>query len=235
MKTVTYRFIFGENKEKTFVFNWNGEKFDLEGAEKLSVLPAWTDLDFCKCPNCPLDSSKVKTCPFAESLVSMVKYFDGLKSFEKVFLEVEMENKKTSQNTTVQKGVSAMMGMVSAVSGCPHLSFFKPMAYFHLPLADKENTLYRAASMYLLAQYFLVKEGKKHEIDLKGLNRIYKNIGVVNSSIADRLREASDTDSAINAIVTLDIYAKTVPIHIDTSLSSLKDLFSPYFIYDILD
>jgi hypothetical protein len=235
MKTVGYRFIFGEGREKSFIFVWNDGRFELEGAEKTAVLPAWTDLDFCKCPNCPLDSAKVRSCPFAVALVNMVKYFDGMKSFDKVHLEVEMEGKKISQATTVQKGVSAMMGMVSAVSGCPHLSFFKPMAYFHLPLADKESTIYRAASMYLLAQYFLVKEGKKHEVDLKGLNKIYKNIGIVNSSIADRLREASDTDSAINALVTLDIYAKTVPVHIDTSLSSLRDLFEPYFIYDILD
>ncbi|HXK50606.1 MAG TPA: hypothetical protein PKW56_09080, partial [Clostridiales bacterium] len=102
-------------------------------------------------------------------------------------------------------------------------------------LADKENTIYRATSMYLLAQYFLAKEGKKHEIDLTGLNTIYTNAATVNSAMADRLRDASKTDSAINAIVTLDIYAKTVPMHIDASLSSLRDLFSPYFNYPISD
>jgi hypothetical protein len=31
----------------------------------------------------------------------------------------------------------------------------KPMARFHLPLASEEETIYRATTMYLLAQYFL--------------------------------------------------------------------------------
>jgi len=87
--------------------------------------------------------------------------------------------------------------------------------------------------MYLLAQYFLAKDGRKHEIDLNGLNAIYKNLSIVNSSVADRLREASETDSAINAIITLDIFTKTVPLHISSSLSSLRDLFESYFNYDI--
>ncbi|MBN2856911.1 MAG: hypothetical protein JXN63_00770 [Candidatus Delongbacteria bacterium] len=234
LKTIEYIFRFDDGTKKDFLFEWDKDTVELKGIKSLSELPAWTDLDFHKCSHCPLDSSKVKSCPLAASLVNMVQYFDGLKSFEKVHLQVNMEGKSITQDSTVQKAVSAMMGLVSAVSGCPHLAFFKPMAYFHLPLADKENTIYRAASMYLLAQYFLAKEGKNHEVDLKGLNKIYKNISVVNSSMADRIREASETDSAINAIVTLDIYAKTAPFYIDSSLKNLKNLFGSYFNYDIL-
>lgn len=234
MKTIEYIFKLVDGREKNFLFEWDSDTVELKGIKSLTELPEWTDLEFHKCPHCPLDHKKVKNCPLAASLVNMVRYFDGLKSFEKVHLQVIMEGKTISQDSTVQKAVSAMMGLVSAVSGCPHLAFFKPMAYFHLPLADKENTIYRAASMYMLAQYFLAKDGKKHEVDLKGLNKIYKNISIVNSSMADRLREASETDSAINAIVTLDIYAKTAPFYIDSSLKHLKNLFSSYFNYDIL-
>ncbi|MBU4486294.1 MAG: hypothetical protein KKD38_05145 [Candidatus Delongbacteria bacterium] len=235
MKTIEYKFMFKDGREKIFKFQWDNDKFELVGIKPTTRLPIWTDLDFNKCPNCPLDSEKIKSCPMAVALVDLVKYFDGMKSFEKVYLEVEMDGKKISQETTVQKALSVMMGLVSAVSGCPHTSFFKPMAYFHLPFADKENTIYRATSMYLLAQYFLAKDGKDFDKELKGLNKIYKNMTIVNTSVAERLREASRTDSSINAIVTLDIYAKTVPIHIDSSLSTLKNLFDSYFIYDISD
>jgi hypothetical protein len=233
MKTIDYKFIFSDGREKEFNFQWDKDRLELSGAKPSDQLPSWTELDVCKCPNCPLLSATTRYCPLAVSLVNLVKYFDGMKSFEKVYLEVTLEGKKISQDTSVQKAVGAMMGLVSAVSGCPHLAFFKPMAYFHLPLADKENTIYRATSMYLLAQYFLAKEGRKHEIDLNGLNKIYKNISIVNSAVADRLREASETDSTINAIITLDIFAKTVPMHIGSSLSSLRDLFEAYFNYDI--
>ncbi|MFO7810435.1 MAG: hypothetical protein R6V47_03580 [Candidatus Delongbacteria bacterium] len=233
MKDIEYIYTFKNGRTKNFQFEWDRNSLELKGVKPVSDLPGWTDLEFHQCPNCPLQTATVKKCPLAVSLVNMVRFFDDLKSFHKVHLTVKMDNKEISQHTTVQKAVSAMMGLVSAVSGCPHLSFFKPMAYFHLPLADKESTIYRATSMYLLAQYFLAKAGKDHELDLKGLNTIYKNIGIVNMSMADRIREASRTDSAINAIITLDIYAKTVPFHIDSSLSSLKDLFSSYFKYDI--
>ncbi|HQO09834.1 MAG TPA: hypothetical protein PLK90_08625 [Clostridiales bacterium] len=235
MKTIDYKFIFADGKEKDFSFQWDKDKIRLTENRTEDHLPDWTELDFCKCPNCPLKSAFTRHCPLAVSLVNLVKYFDGLKSFEKVYLEVVIDGKKISQDTTVQKAVGAMMGLVNAASGCPHLAFFKPMAYFHLPLADKENTIFRATSMYLLAQYFLAKEGKKYEIDLQGLNKIYKNLSIVNSAVADRLRAASETDSAINAIVTLDIFAKTVPIHISTSLSSFRDLFEAYFNYDFLE
>ncbi len=234
MKTIEYIFTFEDGRKKDFLFEWDKSTVELKGIKPLTELPSWTDLGFHKCPNCPLQSSEVKHCPLAVALVNMVQFFDGLKSFEKTHLVVKMEGKEISQETTCQKGVSAMMGLVSAASGCPHLAFFKPMAYFHLPLSDKENTIYRATSMYLLAQYFLAKEGKKHEVDLTGLNTIYNNAAIVNAAMADRLRDASNTDSAINAIVTLDIYAKTVPMHIDTSLSSLKNLFSSYLNYDII-
>ncbi len=234
LKTIEYIFRFDDGKVKDFLFEWDRDTVELKGIKPLSELPSWTDLGFHKCSHCPLDPQQVKSCPLAASLVNMVQYFDGLKSFFRVNLEVLMEGKKISQETTVQKAVSAMMGLVSAVSGCPHLAFFKPMAYFHYPMADKENTIYRASSMYLLAQYFLAKDGKEHELDLKGLNRIYKNVSIVNSSMADRIREASETDSAINALVTLDIYAKTAPLYIDSSLKHLKNLFSSYFNYDIL-
>ena len=36
-----------------------------------------------------------------------------------------------------------------ALSGCPVLEQLKPMARFHLPFASVEETIYRAASMYL--------------------------------------------------------------------------------------
>jgi hypothetical protein len=42
-----------------------------------------------------------------------------------------------------------------ATSGCRYTAYFKPMARFHLPFANEEETAYRAISMYLLSQRFL--------------------------------------------------------------------------------
>jgi hypothetical protein len=76
------------------------------------------------------------------------------------------------------------MGLIMATSGCPSLSYLKPMARFHLPLATAEETVYIATSMYLLAQYFLQKEGHKADLNLEGLLEIYHNIELINQAIA---------------------------------------------------
>jgi hypothetical protein len=121
------------------------------------------------------------------------------------------------------------MGLVMATSGCPHTAFFKPMARFHLPLASKEETAYRATSMYMLAQYFLKKEGHNADFDLDGLKTLYDNLQVINISIVDRLRAVTETDSSVNAIIVLDIYAKTLQVVIKESLERIRYLFDPFF------
>jgi hypothetical protein len=103
------------------------------------------------------------------------------------------------------------------------------MARFHLPLATAEETVYRATSMYLLAQYFLQKERYKADLNLEGLLEIYRNIELINKAMADRLRAIAEKDSAINALILLDIYAKTLPLAIEDSLKEIQHLFAPYF------
>jgi hypothetical protein len=49
------------------------------------------------------------------------------------------------------------MGLLIAGSSCPYTHFFKPMARFHLPFANKDETLWRAAATYLLARYFTAR------------------------------------------------------------------------------
>ena len=115
-----------------------------------------------------------------------------------------------------------------AVSGCPHTGFFKPMARFHLPLASEEETIYRSTSMYLLAQYFRFMETGVSDFSMKGLENIYKNIQIVNTSIVDRLRGASTTDSSVNAVIILDMYARIMPFVIEDSLKDIRHLFKPY-------
>ena len=122
------------------------------------------------------------------------------------------------------------MGLIMATSGCPHTSFFKPMARFHLPLASADETIYRATSMYLLAQYFLRKQGQETDLELEGLAKIYHNIQLINKALAERLRAITDKDSAINALILLDIFAQTLPYAIEDSLEEVRYLFTPYLI-----
>ncbi len=192
-------------------------------------LPPWTRLDFHKCPICPLDADSHPHCPPSAHLASMVSRFGRVLSHDEVEVVVVSNERTVSQQTTAQRGISSLMGLIMASSGCPHSAFFKPMARFHLPLASEDETIYRATSMYFLAQYFLKKEGRAADEELEGLAEIYSNMHVVNMSVADRLRVASETDSSVNAIILLDMFAKAMPYVIEDSLEEIRYLFKPFF------
>ncbi|MBC2693744.1 MAG: hypothetical protein HF982_00370 [Desulfobacteraceae bacterium] len=189
------------------------------------VLPEWAALDFYQCPHCPLSVTTHTHCPLAANLVNIIKHLDTLHSYHQIRVKVVMKNRTITQDTTIQKGLSSLMGLLIATSGCPHTTFFKSMARFHLPLADEDETISRVTSMYLLAQYFLRNEGKPADFDLKGLMEIYDNMHMVNATIAKRLRAASKTDSAVNAIVLLDVFTFVLPLSIKTYLQKIRHLF----------
>lgn len=142
------------------------------------VLPEWAALEFYQCPHCPLSVATHTHCPLAANLVNIIEHLDILRSYNKIRVKVVMESRTVTQDTTIQRGISSLMGLVIATSDCPHTTFFKPMARFHLPLADQEETIWRVTSMYLLGQYFLKNEGKPADFGLKGLTKIYDNMHI---------------------------------------------------------
>jgi hypothetical protein len=225
---IKYLFHFPDGSEERFDLELDRETLELRGNTP-GELPAWTRLDFHQCPSCPLTPAEHPHCPLALNLVNLAQRFDGLLSHDKVEMEVTMEERTITQRTTAQKGISSLMGLVIATSGCPHAAFLRPMARFHLPLASNEETTYRATSMYLLAQYFVKKGGGSADLELDGLSRIYREMGTVNKSIANRLRAATTSDSSVNALIVLDVFAKTVEMVIEESLARIRHLFDPYF------
>ncbi|NVM23231.1 MAG: hypothetical protein HWN68_15780 [Desulfobacterales bacterium] len=229
METVAVRYCFTspDGSQETFDLQLDAHNLDLLGSlpEKL---PPWTNLDCNQCPNCPLTIHTHPHCPLAARLVNIVERFNRFLSYDQIHVDVITEERFISHDTTVQIGISSLMGLVIATCGCPHTAFLKPMARFHLPLSTEEETTYRAASMYLLAQYFLKKEGLNADLELEGLRKIYRNIHLVNTAVAERLRTATETDSSLNAISMLDMYALTIPLVIDESLEEIRHLFSPF-------
>jgi len=190
--------------------------------------PQWVNLDFHQCPNCPLDSRTHPKCPLMLHFIDIVDRFDHILSYDQVRLEVVMDERTVSRSITAQKGLSSLVGIVITSSGCPHTKFFKPMLRFHLPFSSGAETIYRAVSMYLMAQFFIIKEGKKDDLGLHGLVDIYNNMHMINIAIAERLRVASKTDALVNAIILLDMFTGTIPVAIEESLEELRYLFTPY-------
>jgi hypothetical protein len=107
------------------------------------------------------------------------------------------------------------------------------MARFHLPHSSSEETMYRVMSMYLMAQYFRQQGGDTPDMNLTGLSQIYADVEIVNWHMARRLAVATETDSSLNAIVILDLYAKTLPLLLEEdllaeALKEMRGLFSSF-------
>lgn len=191
-------------------------------------LPSWTRLEIHQCSNCPLSKAEHPHCPVATTLVDLVDSCDDFMSYDDIRVEVYMPERMVAKETTTQRAVSSVLGLLIATSSCPHTEFLKPMARFHLPLASEEETIYRATSMYLLAQYFRHQQGQEFDIKMQGLVKIYRNLAIINRAMAARLREICSRDSTVNAIVLLDLFAKALPDTIEDSLHEIKHLFAPF-------
>lgn len=191
-------------------------------------LPKWTRLSFHQCDNCTLPIETEPSCPAAVSMVHIVERFADLLSHDSALVVIDTEDRSIANETTVQRGICSLMGLLMATSRCPMMSFFKPMARFHLPFASTEETIWRATSTYLLAQYFKLLDGDNPDIHFAGLTRIYEDIQTVNLAFAKRLRAACNHDSMVNGIILLDMFAKTMPVAIEDSLAEIHHLFAPY-------
>jgi hypothetical protein len=188
-------------------------------------LPPWTELGFQRCPNCPLDGATTPHCPMAVRFVPLIAMVGKLRSYDQVEVCVETAERSVSKLTTVQRGLGALMGLLSASSDCPHARFLRPMAHYHLPFASEDETIYRAASTYLLGQYLLAQQGGEPDWTLAGLKARYLQLQSVNAAMAGRLRHAVDDDGAVNALILLDLLAKALPYSIDDRLDDIKATF----------
>jgi hypothetical protein len=224
---IEYHMTFPDGREAVYSLPFDPQSMALLG-DLPPQLPNWTELKFQQCSHCPLLSQTHPHCPLAVRLVEVIQQFNDLMSYENLSLRVISERRIISKETTVQDALSALMGLIIPTSGCPHTEYFRPMARFHLPLADTEETIYRATSMYLLAQYFRKKSGLEAELNFEGLKDIYHNMQTLNAAIAERLRAGSETDSSVNALVLLDMFTLVLPFAVEESLEELKHLFSKY-------
>lgn len=225
--TIRYNFNMKGDRSEVFDILLDPETLEILN-QPTDNLPDWTLLEFHQCPHCPFTSSNRKYCPVAVSLVGVIDHFTNVVSHNEIDLTVITNERQVSQKTTAQKGISSLVGLLFATSGCPHTGYLKPMARYHLPLASEDETYYRAIGMYLLAQYFLRKEGREADLELDGLKLIYRNLHKLNTLIAERIRSATRADSSVNAVVLLDMISNLMPFVLDEQLFRIRHLFGSY-------
>jgi hypothetical protein len=224
-----YRFIFGGGLERKIDIKLDKKTLNLIQTKRESY-PEWTELKYFKCPNCPLDEEQHSFCPVAVNLVDLIDFFQDMISYKEVDLLVQSEERTYIKHTTLQQGISSLMGIYMVTSGCPIMEKLKPMVCYHLPFPTLKETQYRVISMYLLAQYFLHKRGKEPDWELKNLVKVYDDIRIVNKGFFQRLAQIKIRDATLNALIKLDMFAQHISFSIDRNvLDEMEYLFYSYF------
>lgn len=186
MINITYKFIFTNNREVKFtvdldrpvLFTTNPKDPDVE----------WTNLDFNKCSNCPLNSAEIKKCPTALDVQHAMLEFHDVLSTEIVKTYVETENRSYFKECDAQTGLKALVGLIMATSGCPILKEMKGMAYFHLPFATIEETVFRSVTTYLLKQYYKFIDKQEPDWSLQNIPAYFDTIQIVNEFFFKELK-----------------------------------------------
>ncbi|HRI86822.1 MAG TPA: hypothetical protein PLJ47_07185 [Candidatus Hydrogenedentes bacterium] len=231
MSTIAFGYHFrcadGEKQEATFNVELDAATLQYRH-RRTETPPAWAELTVSQCRSCPLKQEESPQCPAALVFVDILDEFGELLSFTEVEVTVTTRERTITSKTSVQRALSSLVGLCMATSGCPILARFKPMARFHLPVATREETMFRSVGAYLLAQYFLKQRGNEPDMDLKGLRETYDLIHQVNVGLANRLREIPTGDAHLNAIVILDLFAHALPSSIDEGLAEIEHMFTSF-------
>lgn len=161
-------------------------------------------------------------------MAHIAEEFKDYFSYESVKVSVTTKERVYSKTTSLQEGLSSLIGIIMVTSGCPVMERLKPVVRFHLPFATLEETIYRMVSMYLMAQVFIKQAGRLADWELKGLKKIYADVSQVNRDFAERLSDAARRDANLNALVNLDCFATMIPMTTESVLDEIKGYFKQY-------
>ncbi|MDD5284799.1 MAG: hypothetical protein PHD54_02985 [Desulfuromonadaceae bacterium] len=225
--TINYNFRFRNGEKREILLRFDKDNLALLPSAKHTP-PEWAKLTLHRCVRCPLDPALHPHCPIAVQLSEIVNIFHEHNSFDEVAVEVTENRRRYLKQTSLQEGLSSLLGVIMAAGGCPVLEPLRPMVRFHLPFATIEETEFRMVSMYLVAQFLRQKRGEQPDWALDGLQTIYARIQEVNTSFVKRIRAAGENDAGINAIVILDCFAHAVPYAVKTLMRDYEKYFAPY-------
>jgi hypothetical protein len=188
------------------------------------IPPSWALLGHAQCDHCPLREDEVTYCPIAQNIAGLFRDKNTGNSHDPVHLEVRVGQRLYVFDTTMQRALSSLFGLICALSPCPHTLPLRPMGVLHLPLSTDVETMVRISSLFLLKSYLAHQDNPSIPVDLSDMAATYLNLSTLNRGMAARMRSASSSDAPINAITLLDVLVKDVRFELDSQLKLLKEL-----------
>jgi len=213
----SYTFKLKSGLQKTFVVSVDNSSLNIIYS-KNEMLPEWTKLENFKCRHCKLDPAVNEYCPLAVNLIDIIQTFQDFNSFDEAEIIVETLNRNYSKTTSVQSGVSSMLGIRMVTSGCPVMGKLKPLIPTHLPFASLEETESRVLSTYLMAQYVKWKKGGEPDWEMNNLIQIYDDIRILNHNVSKKIADLEKKDVSINSLIVLNNFADYVTFTLDEKM-----------------
>src|SRR5512141_2199518 len=170
--SITYDYKFNSGAEKRFDIRLDKDTLALN-AKQPADPPSWTLLEFYQCGNCPLNRGFNLYCPVAVNLSAVTREFRDVTAADKAAVTVTVKERAYFKATSIQEGLSPLLGIIMTTSGCPVMEPLKPMVRYHLPFASLDETVFRMITMFLLSQFIRQQAGKEPQWDLAGLSAIY--------------------------------------------------------------
>ncbi len=193
--------------------------------EKTFPSPDWCRLSFKQCRCCPLDPQKVPDCPVAVNIADIVEFFKDKVSSESCKIRCTVQERTYLKKASLMEGISSMFGIIMATSRCPIMTFFKPMARFHLPFSTGDETAVRAVSMFLL-RYYLKSCGRgDFKSAMKELEGRYAKVRQVNEGLFARITHLGSKDADKNAIILLHSLSQLLGMELGHNLDSISRFF----------
>ncbi|WP_020409416.1 DUF6901 family protein [Hahella ganghwensis] len=187
----------------------------------------WAELKHCQCSNCPLDSSEYQYCPAAIDIQGLVDTFSKEPAFQKVEVIVSTRERNYQKRTGLEEALRSLMGLILATSECPILGELRPMAMHHMPFATNEEFILRSVSIYLVQQYFSMRDSREEQPDweLKGLVERNRRLQLVNQALWQRIHETCEADSNLKALLSFFSLASSVTFSLESQLQKLRHSF----------
>lgn len=220
---ICYHFHYADGREETIALCLDPENGELL-FDPDYIPPTWAALGFRQCSHCPLQEDELPHCPIARNIAWLFHERNMGASHSPVALTVSSGQRTYQFDTTVQRALSSLFGLICSLSPCPHTLPLRPMGIFHLPLSTEMETLVRISSLFLLRSYLSHKDNPQLPVDLSDMSVTYENLAILNRGMAERLRAASPSDAAVNAIALLDVLVKDVRVELDSQLELLKKM-----------
>jgi len=220
---IKYTFEFEDGSSWVYDLQFDAEHYFLP--KEGTAIKEWTQLGFQQCPNCPLKAANCAQCPVARNLNQVVEDSKTTLSVKRAKVRVETSERHYEKECATQEGLRSLFGVVMASSGCPHLDWLRPLARFHLPFSDADETLFRVLSLEALKAFFSGDEVSLSSVSKKIADR-YREVETVNHSFVKRIRTYCQADADKNAIAALDVFVQMFPYQMQSNFDSLRAFFS---------